>query len=72
MAPIHFYTYEQAPTITTTKTNKQSKKPVETDLSQNIYRASTIANIEYYKQELVISASTLYVNRKYKQIENIM
>ena len=25
VAPIHFYTYEQAPTITTTKTNKQSK-----------------------------------------------
>ena len=25
LAPIHFYTYEQAPTITTTKTNKQSK-----------------------------------------------
>ena len=23
--PIHFYTYKQAPTITTTKTNKQSK-----------------------------------------------
>jgi len=45
VAPIHFYTYEQAPTITTTKTNKQSK---------NQY------------------ASTLYVNRKYKQIENIM
>ena len=22
VAPIHFYTYEQAPTITTTKTNK--------------------------------------------------
>ena len=47
VAPIHFYTYEQVPTITTTKTNK----PVETDLSQNIYRASTVANIEYYKQE---------------------
>lgn len=26
VAPIHFYTYKQAPTITTTKTNKQSKK----------------------------------------------
>ena len=26
VAPIYFYTYEQAPTITTTKTNKQSKK----------------------------------------------
>ena len=26
VVPIHFYTYEQAPTITTTKTNKQSKK----------------------------------------------
>ena len=26
VAPIHFYTYEQPPTITTTKTNKQSKK----------------------------------------------
>lgn len=51
IAPIHFYTYEQVPTITTTKTNKQSKKTVETDLSQNIYRASTIANIEYYKQD---------------------
>ena len=25
LAPIHFYTYKQAPTITTTKTNKQSK-----------------------------------------------
>lgn len=25
VAPIHFYTYEQTPTITTTKTNKQSK-----------------------------------------------
>ena len=25
LAPIHFYTYEQVPTITTTKTNKQSK-----------------------------------------------
>ena len=25
LAPIYFYTYEQAPTITTTKTNKQSK-----------------------------------------------
>ena len=25
VASIHFYTYEQAPTITTTKTNKQSK-----------------------------------------------
>ena len=25
VALIHFYTYEQAPTITTTKTNKQSK-----------------------------------------------
>ena len=25
VAPIHFYTYEQAATITTTKTNKQSK-----------------------------------------------
>lgn len=25
VAPIHFYTYEQATTITTTKTNKQSK-----------------------------------------------
>ena len=25
VGPIHFYTYEQAPTITTTKTNKQSK-----------------------------------------------
>ena len=25
VAPIHFYTYEQASTITTTKTNKQSK-----------------------------------------------
>ncbi len=25
VAPIHFYTYEQPPTITTTKTNKQSK-----------------------------------------------
>ena len=25
VAPILFYTYEQAPTITTTKTNKQSK-----------------------------------------------
>ena len=25
VAPIHFYTYEQAPTITTTKTKKQSK-----------------------------------------------
>ena len=25
IAPIHFYTYEQASTITTTKTNKQSK-----------------------------------------------
>lgn len=25
VAPIHFYTYEQAPTITTTKNNKQSK-----------------------------------------------
>lgn len=26
VAPIHFYTYKQAPTITTTKTNKQSKR----------------------------------------------
>ena len=26
VAPLHFYTYEQAPTITTTKTNKQSEK----------------------------------------------
>lgn len=25
VAPIHFYTYEQPPTITTTKNNKQSK-----------------------------------------------
>ena len=25
VAPINFYTYEQAPTITTTKTKKQSK-----------------------------------------------
>ena len=25
VVPIHFYTYKQAPTITTTKTNKQSK-----------------------------------------------
>ena len=25
IAPIHFYTYKQVPTITTTKTNKQSK-----------------------------------------------
>ena len=25
VAPFHFYTYEQAPTITTTKTKKQSK-----------------------------------------------
>ena len=25
VASIHFYTYEQAPTITTTKTKKQSK-----------------------------------------------
>ena len=25
VTPIHFYTYEQSPTITTTKTNKQSK-----------------------------------------------
>ena len=25
VASIYFYTYEQAPTITTTKTNKQSK-----------------------------------------------
>ena len=25
VAPIYFYTHEQAPTITTTKTNKQSK-----------------------------------------------
>ena len=25
VAPIHFYTYKQVPTITTTKTNKQSK-----------------------------------------------
>ena len=25
VAPNHFYTYKQAPTITTTKTNKQSK-----------------------------------------------
>ena len=25
VAPIHFYTYEQATTITTTKTNKQTK-----------------------------------------------
>ena len=25
VTPIHFYTYKQAPTITTTKTNKQSK-----------------------------------------------
>ena len=26
VTPIHFYTYKQAPTITTTTTNKQSKK----------------------------------------------
>lgn len=25
VVPIHFYTYKQVPTITTTKTNKQSK-----------------------------------------------
>ena len=25
IAPIHFYTYKQVPTITNTKTNKQSK-----------------------------------------------
>ena len=40
VAPFHFYTYEQAPTITTTKTNKQSKNQWK-----QIYRRISIEHL---------------------------